>query len=130
MVSDIVLDSSCLVAIIRDEAGADAVATWADSFHMAMPNVVEVCDAIVRAGGQAEDVCRILQALSVNVVPFTLSLAIEAGDLFRPARSAGLSLGDRCCLALARTTAMSALTGDRAWLKVANDIGVKVELFR
>ena len=45
-------------------------------------------------------------------------------------RSAGLSLGDRLCLALAQRNGNGALTADRMWLKVAEAVGVVVELIR
>jgi ribonuclease VapC len=45
-------------------------------------------------------------------------------------RSAGLSLGDHACLALARASRLPTLTSDRSWLAVAKEIGVQVELIR
>ncbi len=46
----------------------------------------------------------------------------------RRARPAGLSLGDRACLALARRLGLPVLSADRTWLKV--DVGVAVEFIR
>jgi PIN domain nuclease of toxin-antitoxin system len=43
-------------------------------------------------------------------------------------RGHGLSLGDRACLALARTLGATALTTDRAWRAV--DVGVAIEVIR
>jgi ribonuclease VapC len=45
-------------------------------------------------------------------------------------RLAGLSLGDGVCLALGQHTGQIALTADRAWLGVAEAVGVRVELVR
>ena len=45
-------------------------------------------------------------------------------------RGSGLSLGDRFCLALAKRLDCPALTADRAWLPVADDAGVRIELIR
>jgi len=45
-------------------------------------------------------------------------------------RPAGLSFGDRACLALARRSGRKAMTADRTWLSVATLLGVEVELIR
>lgn len=45
-------------------------------------------------------------------------------------RNAGLLLGDRFCLALARRVAAPKLTPDRAWMKVTERVGVEVQLVR
>jgi PIN domain nuclease of toxin-antitoxin system len=43
-------------------------------------------------------------------------------------RSAGLSLGDRACLALAERLGMVALTADRAWGTL--QVGIQVDVIR
>jgi PIN domain nuclease of toxin-antitoxin system len=43
---------------------------------------------------------------------------------------AGLSLGDRFCLAQARRSGAAALTADRSWRVLAAPLGVEVELIR
>jgi PIN domain nuclease of toxin-antitoxin system len=45
-------------------------------------------------------------------------------------KSVGLSFGDRACLALAQRLGGTALTADRAWMKIAGATGVAVELVR
>jgi ribonuclease VapC len=45
-------------------------------------------------------------------------------------REFGLSLGDRCCLALAAREKVPAITADAAWLQAAPLVGVSVELIR
>jgi ribonuclease VapC len=45
-------------------------------------------------------------------------------------RSAGLSLADRLCLALARRLKAKVLTADRAWTLVAEPLGLDVGLIR
>lgn len=57
-------------------------------------------------------------------------MAVEVG-LMRPLTDrAGLSLGDRFCLALGRRLRAPVLTADRQWALIADDVGVKVELIR
>ena len=54
--------------------------------------------------------------------------AEAAGVLRAVTRSAGLSLGDRACLALARSLGATALTTDCPWAGL--DCGVTVEAVR
>jgi PIN domain nuclease of toxin-antitoxin system len=55
---------------------------------------------------------------------------MEAG-LMRPiGEAAGLSLGERMCLAQAKRVGVKTFTADRAWRRVATSLGVAVELIR
>ena len=45
-------------------------------------------------------------------------------------RPAGLSLGDRACLVLAKRLGAKAMTTDRAWTRIAEAVGVEVEVIR
>jgi ribonuclease VapC len=59
---------------------------------------------------------------AVTVEPFTSADAIEAARLRPLTRSAGLSLGDRACLALASCLSASVLTVDSAWAELSIDV--------
>jgi ribonuclease VapC len=61
-------------------------------------------------------------------VPFDDDLAFAAAALRPETRAAGLPLGDRACLALARRRNRAVLTADRAWARVS--VGVDVRLIR
>ena len=63
-------------------------------------------------------------------MPAEAALARTAGQLRGPIASASLSLGDRFCLALASHEGRPAWTADRAWLDVAETVGVEVVLIR
>ena len=58
------------------------------------------------------------------------ALAWEAGALRALTAEAGLSLGDRFCLALAKREGVPAYTADQAWKKVADAAKVKVTVIR
>ena len=58
----------------------------------------------------------------MTVEPFTSADAIEAARLCPLARFAGLSLGDRACLALAGRLSASVLTVDSAWAELSIDV--------
>ena len=63
-----------------------------------------------------------------RIEPFSLSQARIAGDLLKRTAGAGLSLGDRACLALALELGAEVYTTDRAWMRV--NVGCKVHLLR
>ena len=67
--------------------------------------------------------------LPFELFPFGEDLAYMFGLLLPATRPAGLSFGDRACLALARQLGVKSLTV-RAWPSVAPSIGVEVELIR
>lgn len=60
--------------------------------------------------------------------PLDERLALEIARLRPQTRSAGLSLGNRACLALARALRLPVLTTDRAWSKL--NLAVKVHPVR
>ena len=57
-------------------------------------------------------------------------VAFEAGMMRVIGETAGLSLGDRICLSLAKTRQARSLTADKAWRVVAKELGVDVDLVR
>ena len=59
---------------------------------------------------------------AVAVYPFTTADAIEAARLRPLTHAAGLSLGDRACIALARRLDGLAITADTAWARVELDV--------
>ena len=66
--------------------------------------------------------------LVLDIVPFDAEQAVEAGMLRRATKVAGLSLGDRACLGLAKRLGVPAATADLAWRRV--DTGVELPLIR
>jgi PIN domain nuclease of toxin-antitoxin system len=66
--------------------------------------------------------------MGLEVLPFTLEEALEAGALDPLTRPLGLSLGDRACLAAGKVRCLPVLTTDRGWLGVVP--GVEVRMVR
>jgi hypothetical protein len=62
----------------------------------------------------------------VGVENFSESDAVSAADLQPATVAAGLSLGDRACLALAQRLNMPVLTADRAWTDIGLDVVVQL----
>lgn len=124
------LDASALLCLINQEEGQERVrAALAESVISAV-NYSEVIAKLVERGGAVAAVSRALEHLHLAVVDFDRASAVEAGALRQTTRAAGLSFGDRACLALAKTRGLTALTADQAWACLDDVVGVTIELLR
>ncbi len=65
-----------------------------------------------------------LRRTSLEIVPFDEYHANQASELIPYAKSHGLSLADRCCLALGMHRELPVLTADRIWTTL--DVNVEV----
>lgn len=112
-----VLDASAILAVLNDEEGAETVidALSAANTVVSAVNYSEVV-AKLSAGGMPPDaVDAVINALGLSIVPFDAQTAKGAGQLSPLTGKAGLSFGDRACLALSKQTGIPALTADKAW---------------
>jgi ribonuclease VapC len=129
-----VLDASALLAYLGDEPGADVVAdVIAGGATISSVNLGEALNTLAARGSDPVDVAsrltdRGLLDGAIAVEPFTTTDAIEVARLRPLTHSAGLSLADRACLALARRLSTSVLTADHAWTGLT--IGVDVRTIR
>ena len=128
--SGYVLDASALLALLRNETGANAVADILDGALMSTVNVAEVVQIQAQQGVAAETSRMIFDSLPIIAMPPSREIAIAAGAMETMTRRKGLSLGDRFCLALAHDQSAIAVTADRAWTEIATDVGVEVQLIR
>lgn len=112
-----VFDASALLAVLFSEPGSDRAS-----------DLLEEGDAVVSAVNQGEVVARLMdrgvgrdeadlawRSLRIAVLPFTAEHALSSGLLRPSTRALGLSLGDRCCLALAQSLNADVVTADRPW---------------
>jgi PIN domain nuclease of toxin-antitoxin system len=125
-----VLDASALLALLLAEPGGDAVRAVLADAAMSTINLSEVVAHYARNGIGEAQIRQVLDPLPFERVPFDDDLAYAAGVLLPATRQAGLSLGDRACLALARRLGCRALTADRAWTGIGEATGVAIELIR
>ncbi len=126
----VVLDASALIAMLKGEKGAAKVAGAIAGARVSSINYAEVVSHFVHAGMPAHEVDAMLQPLPMEVVAADRALATLAGRLRSVTAEAGLSLGDRFCLALAQRDGLPAWTSDQSWKKVADAVGVKVVAIR
>ena len=128
MTAEVVLDSSALLALLNDEPGANVVAGLLRNAAMSTVNISEVTAKLDEAGIPEPVTRRAIGELVLDMVAFDAEQAVQAGILRRATMSAGLSLGDRACLGLAKRLGVPAATADRAWRRV--DVGVELTLIR
>lgn len=126
----VVLDASAILALLKSERGASKVAGVIADASVCAINQAEVISHFVHLGAPLDDVRAMLAALPYTVVAADDALAWEAGNLRAATSSAGLSLGDRFCLALAKRLGVAAYTADKAWRDIAGDVAAKIVTIR
>ncbi len=126
--SDVILDSSAILAVINHEAGADRVQAVADGATVSALIIAEVVSWLAVRDTPADEIYETIEDFKLRVQPFHHARAMAAGLIVSKTRRRGLSLGDRGCLALAIELGLPVVTGDRAWRDL--DIGVDIRLFR
>jgi ribonuclease VapC len=129
-VTEFILDASALMAMLREEPGAKKVADAIADARMSVFNYAEVVSYFIHAGMDQDDIDAMLDPLPIELVPADRDLARLAGHLRGPTSDAGLSLGDRFCLALAKQSGLPAWTADKEWKRIAEAAGVEVVTVR
>jgi ribonuclease VapC len=127
-VSSFVLDASALLALLNEEPGKDVVEEAIGDCSISAVNYCEVIGKLINAGVPDDDARHTVELLNIEIVDFDAKLAFQTASLRPPTRILGLSLGDRCCLALGRARKATVLTSERSWAKLK--IGLKVKLIR
>lgn len=124
----VVLDTSAVLAMLWQEAGAERVGAVVDEALVSAANLGEVAAKLVDRGFGPDAVRETLGQLQATIAEVDAGEAVDSGLLRAETRTLGLSLGDRLCLAAARARQARVLTADRAW--VGLDVGVEIEVIR
>ncbi len=125
-----VLDASAFLAYLQGEAGAERVAeALTAGSSMSAVNWAEVLTKLADKGRSPQEVTKALEDLGIlgsglMVEPLDADLAQAVAALRTSTRSAGLSLGDRACLALGARLGLPVLTADRVWKELGLDLQI------
>ncbi len=123
-----ILDTSAVLAALWDEPGGERVNEVLAEARISAVSQSELIAKLVDRGASASQVRDVIIALNLDVGEFSASQALISGELRRETKAVGLSLGDRCCLALAREESLPVLTADRAWANL--NVEVEIEVIR
>ena len=126
----VVLDASALLAMIKAEPGGDRVAEVMAEARISAINYAEVVSHFDYNGTPPDEIKAMLLPLPLEVIDADRELATLAGEFRAATAAAGLSLGDRFCLALAKRDGLPAWTADRSWADIAAKVGVAVVVIR
>ena len=126
LMADYVIDASAILAIVRNEPGAEVARVRIARSVVSTVNMAEVGTKLIDWGMSSATLRRVIVNLGVEVRPFDASQAVATAALRTATRSFGLSLGDRACLALAQSTGLPVMTADKAWRAVGLDVEIEV----
>ena len=125
-----VFDSSAVLAALYGEPGGDKVKQDLPGGVVSSVNASEIITVLMRKGAPFEEASTILRKTLLKVQDFTLESALKTASLLSPqARSRGLSLGDRACLATGLLLQLPVVTAERNWTGLSVP-GLKIETIR
>ena len=125
-----VFDSSAVLAALYGEPGGDKVKQDLPGGVVSSVNASEIITVLMRKGAPFEEASAILRKTLLKVQDFTLESALKTASLLSPqARSRGLSLGDRACLATGLLLRLPVVTAERNWTGLSVP-GLKIETIR
>ena len=127
-----VMDSSAILAILRGELGCDYVQELLQSEECTISsvNMAEVGSKLIDYGLPPEEFPRIARQLQIDIIDFNAEQSIQSAQIRKITRFAGLSLGDRTCIALAQLMQGCVVTSDRAWIDIAEVTQIQVKMIR
>jgi ribonuclease VapC len=122
------LDASVLIAIMKNERLDDSALYIVQGAVISTVNLAEVWTKLHELGLTNDPRIDALIALLSRIEPFSASQARMAADLRPVTRHAGLSLGDRACLALTIELGADVYTTEHVWSKL--DVGCRIHCLR
>jgi len=124
----IVLDASVVLAGTFNEPGAEVLLAMDRDTAISVVNLGEVVTKLTERAFADDEINALIQPFREISRALTETQAFQAGLWRRETRKFGLSMGDRCCLALAKELGAEVYTTERVWAQL--DLGVKVRVVR
>lgn len=126
--SKAVLDASAVLAVLRNERGAENVIPHLRGSLISSINYAEVLCILREGGGDPEMGELAINGLQIERVAFDSEHAQLVASIYTRTLGTTIGLADRACLSLGLKHGLPVITSDSDWRKV--DIGVDVQLFR
>jgi ribonuclease VapC len=127
--NEVVFDASAILAILQNERGAEKLTIEIrENAVVSAVNLAEVQSKLVKNGHDLDEAWEDALSTMTEVEPFTADQAKVAGSLIAETSKFGLSLGDRCCLALAIALKAPVYTTEQAWRNLK--LGVPIHVIR
>jgi len=123
------MDASAILALLQQEPGAEKLTPelLADAV-VSTVNLAEVQSKLVKKGFEADEAWALAHAPVPESIGFDEQMARDTGGMIRVTERYGLSLGDRACLALARSLGAPVYTTERIWAQL--DLGILIHVIR
>lgn len=110
-----ILDASAILAVLQNETGKEKVVAILDESAISRVNLTEVLTKLIEKGMSVDEAKETFEELALIVIEFDENQSLKAAELRPLTKHLGLSLGDRCCLALAVLENLPAVTADKNW---------------
>ena len=123
-----IADASAVLALLKQEPFSKLDPRRLFRATISAVNLSEVLERLCSGGLSERDAEEAVAELNLEVADFDEAQARLAAYLRPGTRRAGLSLGDRACLALGLHLGRPVITADRVWVRL--DVGVEVLLIR
>lgn len=117
---------AAILALLNNEPGSTQVTNVLTEAVISSVNLSEVVARLADSGMSKTEVREVISTLGLDIIHFDTEMAYRAGMLRPLTRQAGLSFGDRACLALGESLGLPVLTTDRTWADLELEINVQV----
>ena len=114
----VILDSSALLALIKNEDGSPVVEELLGSIVMSSINVSEVASILLDSKMSTEQVTKAIEPFIDSVIAFDFEYSILCAALKRSTKHLGLSLGDAACINLGIKLGLLIYTADKIWAEL------------
>jgi PIN domain nuclease of toxin-antitoxin system len=117
----VILDSSAMLALIKNEEGSSVVEELLGSIVMSSVNISEVAAILLDSEMSAEQVTQATLPFIDSIIAFDVEHSILCADLKKSTKHLGLSLGDRACISLGMKLRLPIYTADKIWAELKSE---------
>ena len=126
--NEVVFDASVVLAVARNEPGAERVVSLRERAVISTVNATEVYAKLLAGGMSEREIGTGLQTIVRRTIAFDDAQMRSAAAIHAQTRAYGLSLADCACLALGRELSVAVYTADRKWSELS--LGIAIEQVR